>query len=100
MVTQKKVSWMTSNGSRSRTKTELTEYQRRIASIENVILCIAEAERMIAQIGSELRRTKDREEAASQPKSRMKQPPRIGQRGFFQKCSVGWWIRDSHRENR
>ena len=33
---------------------ELTEYQRRIEAIDNVILCVAEAEKMFREIGMSL----------------------------------------------
>ncbi|MEW6349623.1 MAG: hypothetical protein AB1646_11225 [Thermodesulfobacteriota bacterium] len=33
---------------------KLSEYQKKIESIDNVILCVAEAERMIAGIGRSL----------------------------------------------
>jgi hypothetical protein len=33
---------------------ELSAYQRKLESIDNVILCVAEAERMIAEIGKSL----------------------------------------------
>ncbi len=37
-----------------RVPSKLSEYQKRIESIDNVILCVAEAERMIARIGMAL----------------------------------------------
>jgi hypothetical protein len=39
------------NGYRTKTKAELSDYQKRIELIDNVILCVAEAERMISEIG-------------------------------------------------
>lgn len=33
---------------------ELTDYQRRIEAIDNVILCVAEAEKMFREIGMSL----------------------------------------------
>jgi hypothetical protein len=39
------------NGYRTKTKAELSDYQKRIELIDNVILCVAEAERMINEIG-------------------------------------------------
>ncbi len=37
-----------------RVASKLSEYQKKIESIDNVILCVAEAERMIARIGMSL----------------------------------------------
>jgi hypothetical protein len=45
---------MYTNGPRTRTNSELTEYQKRIESIDNVILCVAEAEHMIHAIGRDM----------------------------------------------
>jgi hypothetical protein len=43
------------NGYRQKTSNEeLTEYQRRIESIDNVILCVAEAEKMFREVGMSL----------------------------------------------
>lgn len=33
---------------------ELSEYQKRVETIDNVILCVAEAERMVKEIGRSL----------------------------------------------
>lgn len=45
---------MIANGPRTRTNAELTEYQKKIDSIDNVILCVAEAEHMINAIGQDM----------------------------------------------
>jgi hypothetical protein len=45
---------MPSNGLRTRTDAELTEYQKKIDTIDNVILCVSEAESMINSIGGEM----------------------------------------------
>lgn len=45
---------MHTNGTRTRTNSELTEYQKRIEAIDNVILCVAEAEHMIHAIGRDM----------------------------------------------
>lgn len=37
-----------------KSSSELSEYQKRIENIDTVILCVAEAEKMIRQIGSDL----------------------------------------------
>ena len=37
-----------------RSNTELSEYQKRIEDIDTVILCVAEAERMVEEIGRSL----------------------------------------------
>ena len=42
------------NGYTIKSDTELSEYQKKIESIDNVILCVAEAERMLADIGRSL----------------------------------------------
>jgi hypothetical protein len=42
------------NDCRLKSGAELSEYQKRIENIENVILCVSEAEKMIRQIGSDL----------------------------------------------
>ena len=41
------------NGYRVKTNTELSAYQKKIESIENVILCVAEAEKLVASVGKE-----------------------------------------------
>lgn len=43
---------MNLNGYTIKSDAELSEYQKKIESIDNVILCVAEAERMLADIGS------------------------------------------------
>ena len=45
---------MNLNGYTIKSDTELTEYQKKIESIDNVILCVAEAERMLSDIGRSL----------------------------------------------
>ncbi|MCX5863031.1 MAG: hypothetical protein WCG29_02250 [Desulfomonile sp.] len=45
---------MNMNGYKLKSDSELTEYQKRIDDIENVILCMAEAERMVSEIGKTL----------------------------------------------
>ncbi len=45
---------MNFNGNKILSDTELSEYQKKIESIDNVILCVAEAERMLAGIGKSL----------------------------------------------
>ncbi|MFH0960511.1 MAG: hypothetical protein V1897_17625 [Pseudomonadota bacterium] len=35
-------------------ESEMTEYQKRIQEMDNAILCIAEAEKMIREIGADL----------------------------------------------
>ena len=35
-------------------ESEMTEYQKRVQEIDNAILCIAEAEKMIREIGANL----------------------------------------------
>jgi len=35
-----------------RSNPELSEYQKRIEAIDNVILCVAEAERMVKEVGA------------------------------------------------
>jgi len=45
---------MNFNGNRIISDTELSEYQKKIESIDNVILCVAEAERMLVKIGKSL----------------------------------------------
>jgi hypothetical protein len=42
---------MNFNGNKILSDTELSEYQKKIESIDNVILCVAEAERMLIKIG-------------------------------------------------
>lgn len=44
---------MPNNGYRVRSNAELSPYQKRIEAIENVILCVAEAERMVALVGKQ-----------------------------------------------
>lgn len=39
------------NGYRVKSNAELSAYQKRIESIENVILCVAEAEKLVASVG-------------------------------------------------
>jgi hypothetical protein len=45
---------MNLNGFTIKSDTELSEYQKKIETIDNVILCVAEAERMLADIGRSL----------------------------------------------
>ena len=42
------------NGYRTKSDAELTDYQKKVQNIDNVILCVAEAERMINAVGDEL----------------------------------------------
>jgi len=42
------------NDYRMKSGSELSEYQKKIENIENVILCVSEVEKMIGQIGSDL----------------------------------------------
>ncbi len=37
-----------------KSNSELSEYQKRIENIENVILCVSEVEKMVSEIGSDL----------------------------------------------
>lgn len=45
---------MAYNGLKTKTTREPSEYQKRIEAIDNVILCVAEVERMICEIGNKL----------------------------------------------
>jgi hypothetical protein len=45
---------MYTNGYKMKQNQELSPYQKRIEGIDNVILCVAEAERMLTQIGNSL----------------------------------------------
>jgi hypothetical protein len=45
---------MSANGYKMKQNVELSPYQKKIEEIDNVILCVAEAERMVAQIGASL----------------------------------------------
>ncbi len=45
---------MNLDGGRLKAETELSEYQRKLEKIDNVILCVAETEKMIAEIGKSL----------------------------------------------
>jgi hypothetical protein len=45
---------MAGNGYRVKSTSELSPYQKRIEKIDNVILCVAEAERMVSEIGKSL----------------------------------------------
>lgn len=45
---------MTYSEFRTKKPSEMSEYQKRVQEIENPILCIAEAEAMIREIGSDL----------------------------------------------
>jgi len=45
---------MYTNGYKMKQNSELSPYQKKIEDIDNVILCVAEAERMLAQIGASL----------------------------------------------
>ncbi len=42
------------NGHKVLADTELSDYQKKIESIDNVILCVAQAERMLLEIGKSL----------------------------------------------
>ncbi len=42
---------MSYNGYRVKSNAELSAYQKRIETIENVILCVAEAEKLVASVG-------------------------------------------------
>lgn len=41
-------------GFRGKSDAEFSDYQKRIEAIDNVILCVAEAEKMISNIGAHL----------------------------------------------
>jgi len=45
---------MAHNGYRVRSSAELSPYQKRIENIENVILCVAEAEKLVSELGRSL----------------------------------------------
>jgi hypothetical protein len=45
---------MYTNGYKMKQNSELSPYQKKIEGIDNVILCVAEAERMLTQIGDSL----------------------------------------------
>jgi hypothetical protein len=45
---------MSYNGYRVKTNAELSPYQKRIESIDNVILCVAEAEKLVALVGKQV----------------------------------------------
>jgi hypothetical protein len=45
---------MYTNGYKMKQNQELSPYQKKIEEIDNVILCVAEAERMLTQIGNSL----------------------------------------------
>lgn len=45
---------MYTNGYKLKQNSELSPYQKKIEGIDNVILCVAEAERMLTQIGTSL----------------------------------------------
>jgi hypothetical protein len=45
---------MNMNGYKLKPDAEQTEYQKRLDAIDNVILCMAEAEKMISEIGRHL----------------------------------------------
>jgi len=45
---------MNHNGYSTTSRSELSEYQKKIESIDNVILCVAEAERMLNEVGRSL----------------------------------------------
>ncbi len=45
---------MAFNGYTTKPVSEFSEYQKKIESIDNVILCVAEAENMLNQIGASL----------------------------------------------
>jgi len=45
---------MSFNGNKILSDAELSEYQKKIETIDNVILCVAEAERMLIKIGQSL----------------------------------------------
>jgi len=42
------------NGFRPKSDREFSEYQKRIEAIDNVILCVAEAEKMFREVGMSL----------------------------------------------
>ncbi len=42
------------NGYKVKRNSELSPYQKKIDSIDNVILCVAEAEKMLTEIGTSL----------------------------------------------
>jgi hypothetical protein len=42
------------NGFKQRSNGEFSDYQKRVEAIDNVILCVAEAEKMIREIGGHL----------------------------------------------
>jgi hypothetical protein len=75
---------MHTNGPRTRTNSELTEYQKRIESVDNVILCVAEAERMINAIGRDMIPELP-EIGKTLTRRRAKKPPWADPRNLFKK---------------
>ncbi len=75
---------MHTNGTRPRTNSELTEYQKRIESMDNVILCVAEAEHMIKAIGRDMVRELPQTEKRVTRRRRGK-PPWADPRNTFKK---------------
>jgi hypothetical protein len=73
---------MITNGQRTRTNAELTEYQKMIDAIDNVILCVAEAEKMIDAIGQDMARDLPRIEKPLR-RRRCQKPPWADQRNAF-----------------
>jgi hypothetical protein len=45
---------MSVNGYKVKRNSELSPYQKKIEGIDNAILCVAEAERMLTELGSSL----------------------------------------------
>jgi hypothetical protein len=45
---------MNVNGYKVKRNSELSPYQKKVEGIDNVILCVAEAERMLTEIGTSL----------------------------------------------
>ena len=71
------------NGYTIKSDAESSEYQKKIESIDNVILCVAEAEIMLRQIGASL--VPDHVRTVSNNKKRRKpgRSSRIGRRNPF-----------------
>jgi hypothetical protein len=75
---------MYTNGPRTRTNPELTEYQKKIESMDNVILCVSEAEHMIDAIGRDMIQDFPQIERIS-PRRKAKKPPWADRRNIFKK---------------
>jgi hypothetical protein len=71
------------NGQRTRSESEMTVYQKKIESMDTVILCVAEAERLVHVIGKDLFPEVVKRDKSRSTKPERKKAPWADRRNHF-----------------